>query len=225
MPDIVDDQVYFLVRQKNGKFEIESQYLLADLNNTVPGFGDRMALTIHDTGFSMMEVVGRYFVRHLDEASDTEWIAWHVIVQPIDLQEADDLFEAISENYSKYVKPAPAQKRWRDRQPKSDAPAEQPHDEFKEWRRQDEERDKHRPIHKLNAPQMRALRFMIDHPDLMTSDLIPRAAEKTMEALAKAGCLRPGGKNYRGYREWHVTDEGRAEVQRHDTYKNWGQDS
>lgn len=110
---------------------------------------------------------------------------------------------------------------WDGRKARGRKTDDQPRDELKHWQRQQEERDKHRPIHKLNAPQMRALRFMIDHPDLMTSDLIPRAAEKTMEALAKAGCLRPGGKDYRGHREWHVTDEGRAEVQREDTYKNW----
>ncbi|PZM14616.1 hypothetical protein CPY51_10270 [Rhizobium tubonense] len=37
-----------------------------------------------------MEVVGRHFVRHLDEALDSEWIAWFIIVQSVDLRSRHD---------------------------------------------------------------------------------------------------------------------------------------
>ncbi|MGO7898930.1 hypothetical protein ACC719_15825 [Rhizobium ruizarguesonis] len=103
MPKTIDDLVYFLERQADGKYQIECEHGLTDLGNTVPGFGDRITLTIHDAGISIMEVVGRHFVRHYDEASDSEWIAWFIIVQSIDLPEADDLFDVISENYSRYI--------------------------------------------------------------------------------------------------------------------------
>ncbi|MGZ2404852.1 hypothetical protein [Rhizobium ruizarguesonis] len=103
MPKIIDDLVYFLERQADGKYQIEGEHFLADLGNTIPAIGDRITLTIHDVGISIMEVVGRHFVRHFDEASDSEWIAWFIIVQSVDMQEADDLFDAISENYSRYI--------------------------------------------------------------------------------------------------------------------------
>lgn len=91
-----------------------------------------------------------------------------------------------------------------------------------EWQRiQNEERDKHRPHHKLTSREGRVLRFMIAHPDCLTADTISEAGERTMETLAKVGVVRHGGKDHRGTREWFVTDDGRAEVERIDTYRNW----
>ncbi|MDI5926468.1 hypothetical protein QBK93_17465 [Rhizobium leguminosarum] len=110
MPKIIDDLVYFLERQDDGKYQIEGEHLLADLGNIIPEIGDLITLTIHDVGISIMEVVGRHFVRHFDEASDSEWIAWFIIVQSVDMQEADDLFDAISENYSQYIQGWPPPK-------------------------------------------------------------------------------------------------------------------
>ncbi|EJT05686.1 hypothetical protein [Rhizobium sp. CCGE 510] len=107
MPKIIDDLVYFLERQDDGKYQIEGEHLLADLSNTIPGIGDRITLTIHDVGISTVDVIGRHFVRHLDEASDSEWIAWFIIVKSVDLQEADDLFDVINENYCRFVKAPP----------------------------------------------------------------------------------------------------------------------
>lgn len=107
---IIDDLVYFLERHDDGKYEIEGEHLLSDLGNTVPCVGDRVTMTIHDVGISNMQVVGRHFVRHLDEASDSEWIAWFVIVQSVDLQEADDLFDVINENYGRYIRGLPPPK-------------------------------------------------------------------------------------------------------------------
>ncbi|GLR49743.1 hypothetical protein KYK30_14365 [Shinella yambaruensis] len=107
MPNIVDDMVYFLERQEDGKFHIEGEYALSDLRNTVPGFGDRITLTIDGVGTSIAEVVGRYFVRHIEEASDSEWIAWFIIVQSIEPQEADDLFDVISVRYTNFVRASP----------------------------------------------------------------------------------------------------------------------
>jgi hypothetical protein len=223
MRNIVDDLVYFLERQKDGRFQIEGEHRLADLHNNVPGFGDRITLAIDGVGTSIMEVVGRYFVRHLDEASDSEWIAWFIIVQSVDLQEADDLLEAVSEHYAKFVRDRPPQKR--ERAPRVNAtPTHDDRRGIERWRRQDAERQKHHPVHKLDKPQMRALRFLADHPECTTVDLIPNAGEKTMEVLSKVGCVRPGGKDNRGFREWHITDEGRAELQREAAYKNWSFD-
>ncbi|MGO8282177.1 helix-turn-helix transcriptional regulator [Rhizobium ruizarguesonis] len=94
-------------------------------------------------------------------------------------------------------------------------------DAWGKWEAKDREREKHRPLHRLDAREQRILRFMIAHPDHLTVELIPQAGEKTMETLAKVGVVRPGAKDSRGMREWSVTDEGRAEVKRIDTYRNW----
>jgi len=217
---IVDDLVYFLVRQDNGKYEIDAEHLLSDLGGSVPGFGDRVALTIHDAGSAFMEVVGRYFVRHLDESSGNEWIAWFIIVEPIHLPEADDLFDLISENYDRFVRNPATMRRESVRLPDPTL-IEAKRDEFEWWVERDKERQKQGPKHRLDKPQMRALRFLASHPEIMTIDLVPQCGEKTMEALLKVGCVRPGGKDHRGFREWHITDEGRAEIKRDDTYKNW----
>lgn len=99
--------MYSLERQDDGKYHIEGEHVLADLGNAIPGIGDRITLTIHDVGISTMDVIGRHFVRHLDEASDSEWIAWFVIVLSVDLQEADDLFDVINENYPHFIQGRP----------------------------------------------------------------------------------------------------------------------
>jgi len=109
--NVIDDLIYFVVRNADGKFEIEGEHLLSDLGNNLPVAGDRITLTIHDIGFSTMEVVNRHFVRHLDPASDTEWIAWVVLVRPIDLPESDDLFDLISENCSRFRRSVPQTKK------------------------------------------------------------------------------------------------------------------
>ncbi|MGJ7040449.1 helix-turn-helix transcriptional regulator [Shinella sp. BE166] len=101
------------------------------------------------------------------------------------------------------------------------APAANTRGTFEHWDAQHKKRDKHRPIHRLDAREERILRFMIAHPDSTTVDLIPQAGEKTMEALAEVGVVRAGGRNHRGQREWFVADEGVAEIQRTDTWKNW----
>ncbi|MDQ0558289.1 hypothetical protein QO004_000062 [Rhizobium mesoamericanum] len=99
MHTIIDDTVYLLERDSDGKYEIQGEHALADLSNNVPSVGDRITLTIDDDGpTSIMEVVSRYLVRHLDRPSNSEWTAWFLIVQAIDLQEADDLFDVINEN-------------------------------------------------------------------------------------------------------------------------------
>ena len=96
--------------------------------------------------------------------------------------------------------------------------AQRSHDgEFERWQAKDRERDKHRPIHKLDAREERVVRFMLSHPECTTVEDIPQAGEKTMELIASRDMVRAGAKNADGKREWFVTDEGRAEIERADT--------
>ncbi|MFD1744063.1 hypothetical protein ACFSE1_01180 [Rhizobium helianthi] len=87
------------------------------------------------------------------------------------------------------------------------------------WRARKAERDKLKPRHGLNAVQLRVLAFMIDHPDCTTTDVIPDAGVKTMEYIAKVGCVRAGGKDADGRQHWHITDEGRTEIYRERTWR------
>lgn len=101
---IIDDVVYLLERQSDGKYEIQGAHSLSDLNNTVPSVGDRITLTIDvDGATSVMKVVSRHLISHLDRASDCEWTAWFLVVQGLDPREADDLFELVSEHFRQYI--------------------------------------------------------------------------------------------------------------------------
>ncbi|WP_434729491.1 hypothetical protein [Rhizobium binae] len=108
MRTVIDETVYLLERNSDGKYDIQGAHSLSDLNNTVPSVGDRITLTIDGDGpTSVMEVVSRHLVRHLDRASNSEWTAWFLMVQGVDQREADELFEVVSEHFSRFVRPDP----------------------------------------------------------------------------------------------------------------------
>ncbi|PDT09767.1 hypothetical protein [Rhizobium sp. M1] len=214
MSIIVDDKIYFIQRQKHGSFYLDATFSLSDLGGTVPGFGDRYALAIHKSGTAIAEVVGRYFMRHIDEKTGNEWYAWFIVVQEVSLREQDDLFRIFSTVYKEDIRGNPVKQ-------KRAAKRESEEKGFEYWEEQDRQREKHAPIHGLDAREERILRFMVAHPDYLTTDLIPQAGDKTMETLARVGVVRAGAKNASGRREWFVTDEGRAEVKRMDTYRDW----
>jgi hypothetical protein len=84
--------------------------------------------------------------------------------------------------------------------------------------RQEEERRKNEPRHKLHPREVGALRFMVNHQDCNTIDLIPQAGEHTIGVLVSAGLVRADGKDHRGLKTWRVTKEGRAELDRRDKW-------
>ncbi|EJT05687.1 hypothetical protein [Rhizobium sp. CCGE 510] len=91
-----------------------------------------------------------------------------------------------------------------------------------ERRKQDrEDRDEYAPRHNLHPREVLALRFMIEHPDCNTVDVIPQAGEHTINVLAAAALIRPGGKNHSGQKTWRVTEEGNAEIERRDKLSSW----
>lgn len=79
----------------------------------------------------------------------------------------------------------------------------------------------HKPRLDLRGKQEEVLRYMVDRPDCNTTDVIPNAGEHTMQQLAKQEALREIGMDCHGHRRWEVTDEGRAEIKRIDTYRDW----
>jgi hypothetical protein len=91
--------------------------------------------------------------------------------------------------------------------------------EFEEWDRRSKERDRYLPLFNLNSRLEKVLRFMIGHPE-STTDVIPQAGERTMEALCTFGVVTRGPLNGAGQRTWVATEEGRAEVERIGTWTN-----
>ncbi|WP_141471693.1 MULTISPECIES: hypothetical protein [Sinorhizobium] len=79
----------------------------------------------------------------------------------------------------------------------------------------DIDRDQHRPAQRQPT---KVLCYMTDHSDCTTPDVIQNAGEHTMRR-AELGALI--GLDFRGVREWVVTDEGRAEIMRKDKWRNW----
>ncbi|MBB3658483.1 hypothetical protein FHX15_003730 [Rhizobium sp. BK650] len=201
MSIIVDDKVYFIERQKTGAYWLDATFSLSDLGGTIPGFGDRYALAIRKSGTAIAEVVGRYFLRHIDDNAGSQWYAWFVVVEAVELKEQDDLFDIFSKVYDEDI-------RGNELKLKRGANKQNEDRGLEYWQAQQREREKHAPLHKLDAREQRILRFMIGHPDCWTTDTIPEAGEKTMEALSKVGVVRPGAKDATGKREWFITDEG-----------------
>lgn len=96
-----------------------------------------------------------------------------------------------------------------------------PDKEFRDWQKKQEERDRFRPKLNLGAKWERVIRFMIDHPDCATVDLIPQAAEPTMSQMTKLGLIQPAGKDDKGRRKYYLTDFARNEIKLLDTWLNW----
>ncbi|MDP9732209.1 UNVERIFIED_ORG: hypothetical protein QE446_003834 [Rhizobium sp. SORGH_AS260] len=94
-------------------------------------------------------------------------------------------------------------------------------DELEEWREQQKQRDKHRPLYGLDARKKDILRFLFDYPHVDSVDQIPRAGETTMAQLSEIGLVRTAGRDHRGRPKWSITEEGRNEIRRIDTWTNW----
>lgn len=161
-----------------------------------PNVGDTIAsYDVLAEAFKFYNVQRRMFIDSKDGDG-----GWAVVIRAV---EASPLMLKVSDEWLDETK------FWRDT------------DKQNSWEYQQAERDKHRPIHRLDAREESVLRFMIEHPENTIVDLIPRAGEKTMQKLMEVGVVRPGKKDRGGEREWFVTDEGRAEITRTDTWRNW----
>lgn len=82
------------------------------------------------------------------------------------------------------------------------------------WRSKREIRAERKPQLELNTRCLKALRYMVEHPDVRTSVEIPGARDFTLEQLAMAGALTEGKRDSHGDRTWTVTELGREEMAR-----------
>lgn len=193
-------------------FEMQSDGALEPLlgvdedyfRGTVPNVGDTFAMWgLHDV-YRFYSIQRRYFIDSPDGDR-----GWCIIVREID--SAPPLENVV--------------KTWVDDTKFWREVDEQEHQEEVEkqerLRKQEEDRQKNAPRHSLHPREVRALRFMIEHPESNTIDVIPQAGEHTLNVLSTAGLIRSAGKDHRGLKTWRVTKEGRAEIERHDKWANW----
>ncbi|MBZ9904777.1 hypothetical protein LB557_01985 [Mesorhizobium sp. BR115XR7A] len=95
----VADSVILLERGNDGKFSLRDTIPLESFRNTVPVFGDRIALLIDGAGTSIVEVVERYFLDYIEEATNNELLVWLLIVKEVEPDYRDDLDESLMEIY------------------------------------------------------------------------------------------------------------------------------
>ncbi|HEV7305190.1 hypothetical protein [Ensifer sp.] len=82
------------------------------------------------------------------------------------------------------------------------------------WRPKREIRAERKPQLGLSTRCEKALRHMVEHPDIRTSAEISGARDLTLEQLAQVGALKEGKRDSQGDRTWTVTDIGREEIAR-----------
>lgn len=186
----------------DGSIEAMGGGPLDQFEGSCPNVGDTIAkLNILDGSFKFYNVQRRMFI---DSADSDE--GWAILLRAV---EASPLMSAVADEWLDETK------FWRDvdEQEREEEVAKQ-----ERLKQQEEDRKKHAPRHSLHPREVRALRFMIEHPERNTVDLIPQAAEYTINVLATAGLIRSVGKDLRGLKTWKVTKEGKAEIDRHDKW-------
>jgi hypothetical protein len=172
---------------------------ISQYGGACPNVGDTIA-RLHplDETFQFYNVQRRMFI---DSADGDE--GWAILIRAVD---ASALMSAVAAEWLDETI------FWRDVEKKES------------WEYRSAQREKHRPHHRLDAREQQILRFMIANPGKTAVDEIPRAGEKTMEKLLEVGVVRAGGKDDRGHRKWHVSDDGLAEISRIEAYENWKPD-
>ncbi|MDK1489399.1 hypothetical protein QN219_04925 [Sinorhizobium sp. 7-81] len=98
--------------------------------------------------------------------------------------------------------------------------AQRPTSDYADWKAKKlKRREKYRPQLGLDAKLERILRFMADHPDCDTIDMIPHAGPVTIEWLVEKSAVRLVGTDGHALR-YAVTEEGRAELRRLQKWKS-----
>ena len=167
---------------------------------TIPDVGDTFAKWGLDDVYTFFSVQRRIFV---ESPGDDGWL---IIVRQI---ESAPLLDTAAKEWIEDTR------FWRevDEQERLEELAEE------ERRKEIEaQRKANAPRHHLHPREVRALRFMIDHPECVTIDAIPQAGEYTLTTLAAAGLVRTHGRDERGVPRWQVTKEGCAEIARYDLW-------
>lgn len=87
-------------------------------------------------------------------------------------------------------------------------------DPLDQWVANDDKREQHRPIHNLNRRLESALcHLMLSGPS--DGKGVRGASSKTFDEIVSKGLATKSGN------KWTITNEGRRELERTDTYRNW----
>lgn len=98
---MISDKVMVLERGSDGKHACTDALSMAQLNNHVPGYGDRISLLLDQGGLLLREVVGRYFLEYHEEGTGHTVWTWFLVVKEIepDFDLDDTLMEVYEEHF------------------------------------------------------------------------------------------------------------------------------
>jgi len=103
------EEVYVLSPVSNGGYEFIDTIPMSALKGVVPNLGDRITLDLYNNdegdGLAVAEVIGRHFVRYIDESDGDEAYAWFLVVQTVELDHTSKLAEAIGAVFRNELRP------------------------------------------------------------------------------------------------------------------------
>lgn len=188
----------------DGKLEPLGGGPISQYGGSCPNVGDTIArYDVLSEAFKFYNVQRRMFI---DSADGDE--GWAILIRAVD---GSPLMSAVADEWLDETR------FWRDvdEQERQEEAAKQARSRQKE-----EDRKKNAPRHSLDPRDVKALRFMIDHPDCVTIDTIRGAAEHTIAVLFDAGLVRKVGRDAAGAQQWRVTKEGKNEIARRDVWSS-----
>ncbi|NHT75094.1 hypothetical protein G8E10_04895 [Rhizobiaceae bacterium CRRU44] len=199
----------------DGKLEALGGGSLQHFAGSCPNVGDAIArYNVLEGTFKFYNVQRRMFI---DSADGDE--GWAIVIRRTDASPltADVADEWLDE--TKFWRDVDEQERREEQELAERTPG------TAEWlKKQREERNKFRPRLGLNGSERGVLYYMLRNRTRKTIDRIVGAGEKRMKKLAGLGLVEPGATNARGELEWRVTKAGKAELKRHETFRDWKQE-
>ncbi|MCR6501783.1 hypothetical protein MUO32_22345 [Shinella sp. CPCC 101442] len=103
------EEVYVLCPVSNGGYQHIDTIPLSALKGVVPNLGDRITLDLcnndESDGLAIEEVVGRHFVRYINESNGDEAYAWFIVVQTVELDHTSKLAKAIGAVFRNELRP------------------------------------------------------------------------------------------------------------------------
>lgn len=109
MEEQVLEEVYVLSPVSNGGYQYIDNIPLSALKGVVPNVGDRITLDLYNNdegdGLAVEEVIGRHFVRYINESNGDEAYAWFLVVETVELDHTSKLAEAIGDVFRNELRP------------------------------------------------------------------------------------------------------------------------
>ncbi|MBP1847997.1 hypothetical protein J2046_006282 [Rhizobium petrolearium] len=177
---------------------------ISQYGGSCPNVGDTIArFHVLEESFKFYNVQRRFFINSADGDE-----GWAILIRAV---EASALMSAVADEWLDETR------FWRDVDEQERA---QEAEDQRRKEQQKEERRQNAPRHGLHPREVKALRYMVEHPESVTIEAIRGAGEHTIGVLAEAGLVRRSGRAADGSQQWRVTKEGKSELQRWEAWRN-----